>query len=197
MLKKTLVGVGAVLGVIVIGFVGLAAMQSSDFRVTRSLAMKAPPSTVFQQINDFHAWEAWSPWAKLDPAAKTTFDGPTSGEGASFAWSGNDKVGEGRQTILKSQPDELVQIKLDFERPFKDTCTSEFTVKPDADQTLVTWSMYGKRGFVGKCMGLIIDCDKIIGPDFEKGLASMKAIVESASRTGEASPKTEENAVTK
>jgi hypothetical protein len=178
MLKRTLLTVSGLLAAIIVAFVILAAMQPADFRVARSAKMAAPPATVFAQVNDFHAWDAWSPWAKLDPNAKTTFEGPTSGTGASFAWAGNDKVGVGRQTIVESRPDELIRIKLEFEKPFKDTCTAEFKFEPKDDQTLVTWSMFGKRGFVGKAMGLMIDCDKMIGPEFEKGLANMKTIVE-------------------
>jgi hypothetical protein len=144
--------------------------------------MDAPPTVVFQQVNDFHRWEAWSPWAKLDPHAKVTFDGPPAGKGATFTWSGNDKVGAGRQTIIGSQPDELIQIKLEFERPFKDTSTTEFAFKPQGEQTLVTWSMYGKNNFIGRAFCMFINMDKMVGGDFEKGLASMKAVVESADK---------------
>jgi len=129
-------------------------------------------------VNSLQKWEAWSPWAKLDPNAKVTFEGPTSGEGAKFSWSGNDKVGVGRQTIMESKPNELIRIKLDFEKPFQATSTAEFTFKPEGDQTLVNWAMYGKNDFMGKAVSLFMDCDKMVGPDFEKGLASMKAVVE-------------------
>jgi uncharacterized protein YndB with AHSA1/START domain len=140
--------------------------------------MSAPPEAVFAHVNDYHKWDAWSPWAKLDPNAKATFEGPTSGTGATMTWSGNDKVGEGRQTIVESRPDEVIRIKLDFLKPFKATSTAEFTFKPEGDQTVVTWSMYGKNDFMGKAVSLFMDCDKMVGSEFEKGLASMKAIVE-------------------
>lgn len=178
MFKKILLGVAAVLAIIVIGFVILVSTRPADFRISRSAKMAAPPAKVFTQVNDFHNWDAWSPWAKLDPNANVTFGGEPSGKGATFAWSGNDKVGAGRQTIVESHPDELIQIKLEFEKPFKATNTAEFTFQPEGDQTLVTWSMFGKNNFMGKAISLIMDCDKMVGPDFEKGLASLKAIVE-------------------
>ena len=180
MLKKILIGAAAVVAILVVGFLIVVAVQPDDFRISRSAKMLAPPSAVFTQVNDYHNWDAWSPWAKLDPNAKATFEGPTSGEGAVFAWSGNDEVGVGRQTIVESRPDELVRIKLEFEKPFKATSTAEFTFKPEGDQTLVTWSMFGKNDFMGKAISLFMDCDKMVGGEFEKGLANLKAIVEKA-----------------
>jgi hypothetical protein len=187
MVKRILISAAAVIAGLVVLFVLVAAMQPTDFHIARSQEMNAPPSAVFAQVNDFHAWEAWSPWAKLDPNATTTFEGPTSGVGASFTWSGNDKVGAGRQTIKESRPDELVRIKLEFERPFKDTCDVDFKLEPKQEQTLVTWTMSGKRNFIAKAMSLFIDCDKIVGPDFEKGLGSLKKIVETKSEVATAS----------
>jgi len=183
MILKIVVGVAAAIAAVVILFLIVVAIQPSDFRVSRSAKMAASPAAVFEQVNDYHNWDAWSPWAKLDPDAKVTFEGPSSGTGAKFSWSGNDKVGVGQQTIVESKPDELVRIKLEFEKPFKGTRTAEFTFKPEADQTLVTWSMFGKNNFMGKAVSLFMDCDKMVGGDFEKGLASIKAIVEEKSDT--------------
>lgn len=166
------------LAVVAVIFVGLVAMQPPEFRITRSTTISAPPAAVFAQVNDFHNWNAWSPWAKLDPAAKNFFEGPSAGTGAMFAWSGNSQVGEGRMTVTESRPGERVQIKLDFEKPFKNTNTAEFTFKPEGDQTVVTWSMFGERTFVCKACSLLMNMDKMIGGEFEKGLASMKTIVE-------------------
>lgn len=180
MVKKTLIGIGAALAVVIVIFVIVVALKPSEFRVTRSAKMTAPPGAVFTQVNDYHNWEAWSPWAKLDPDAKTTFDGPTSGVGAKFSWAGNDKVGEGSQEIIESRPDELIRIKLDFTRPMQDTSTTEFVFKPAGDQTEVIWSMYGKANFIGKAMCMFMDMDKMVGGDFEKGLVSLKTIVEAA-----------------
>lgn len=174
MLKKILIA----LAVILIVFVGIVALQPSDFRVERSMTMAAPPSAVFEEVNDFHNWEHWSPWAKLDPAAKNSFEGPTSGKGAIMRWAGNSEVGEGSMEIMESQPNKLVQIKLDFIKPFENTATSEFKFKPEGDQTAVTWAMYGKNNFIGRAFCLFMNMDKMVGGEFEKGLASMKSVVE-------------------
>src|SRR6185295_17806428 len=128
-------------------------------------------AVAFEQVNDFHKWDAWSPWAKLDPACKNSFDGASAGKGAIFAWDGNKKVGAGRMTITDSQPNNLIRIKLEFQRPFKATNTTEFSFKSEGNQTLVAWNMFGKNNFMSKAFGLFVNCDKMIGKDFEKGLA--------------------------
>ncbi len=197
MLTRIILGTLAVFGIVIIGFIVVVSVQPSNFRISRSAQMKAPPAAVFGELNDFHKWDAWSSWAKLDPNAKVTFDGPTSGAGASFTWSGNDKVGAGRQTIVESRPDELIRIKLEFERPMKATSTAEFTLKPEGDQTLVTWSMFGTNNFMGKAVSLFMDCDKMVGSEFEKGLANMKTIVEAPAEKSGEEQKTTDAAVTK
>src|SRR6266849_5891596 len=169
------------LAVVVVVFLSVVAMQPSDFRITRSATIAAPPEAVFAQVNDLHNWEAWSPWAKLDPNAKSTYEGPAAGVGAAFAWSGNNQIGEGRMTVTESRPNELVRFKLDFLNPFKATNTAEFTFKPEGNQTAVTWSMYGKNSFIGKAIGLFINCYKMVGGQFEQGLAQMKSVAEAAS----------------
>jgi uncharacterized protein YndB with AHSA1/START domain len=167
---------------VVVVFILVVALQPGDFRVERSATIAAPPAEVFAQVNDFHNWGGWDPWAKLDPACKTTFDGPTAGTGAGMAWSGNDQVGEGRMTVLESRPNELIRIKLDFVRPFESTCTVEFHFQPEGDQTTVTWSMFGENNFVAKAFCLFMNMDKTLGGEFEKGLAQMKAVAETAAR---------------
>ncbi len=178
MLKKILI----VLAAIVVVFVVVVAMQPSDFRVARSATISAPAPAVFAQVNDFHKWEEWSPWAKLDPAAKSTFEGPPAGTGAIFRWAGNKEVGEGSMTITESRPSDLIRIKLEFLKPFAATNTAEFTFKPEGDQTAVTWSMSGQSNFIGKAFCLFMDMDKMVGGQFEKGLASMKSIAEAVPR---------------
>jgi uncharacterized protein YndB with AHSA1/START domain len=174
LLKKVLL----TLGVVVVLFLGFVAAQPSEYRITRSATIAAPPAEVFPQVDNLHNWEAWSPWAKLDPAAKNSFEGPPEGTGSIFKWSGNDQIGEGQMTIIESRPDELVRFKLEFVRPFEDTSTSEFTFQPKGDQTVVTWSMSGRKNFVNKAVCLFMNMDKMLGGDFEKGLAQMKAVVE-------------------
>lgn len=164
--------------VVIVGFIIVVALQPVDFRVTRTTTVSAPPSAVFAQVNDLQKWNNWSPWAKLDPAAKNTFEGPAAGEGAIFAWAGNNEVGEGRMTITESHPDELVRMKLEFIKPFESTSTTEFTFKPEGEQTAVTWTMEGKNNFIGKAISLFMDCDKMIGGQFEQGFANMKEVVE-------------------
>jgi hypothetical protein len=167
-----------VLTVAAVLFVLVVARQPSDFQVTRSALMNTPASRVFEQVNQLKRWDAWSPWARLDPAAENVFEGPEAGVGAIMRWAGNHKVGQGSMTIIACQPDEWVRFKLEFLKPFKATNTAEFTFTPDAGQTLVTWRMTGTNNFIGKAMGLIMNCDAMVGRQFEQGLAAMKAIVE-------------------
>jgi carbon monoxide dehydrogenase subunit G len=163
---------------LLIAFLIVVAIQPSTFRVSRSAEIAAPPDAVFTEVNDLHRWEAWSPWAKIDPASRTTYAGAESGEGAIMSWAGSDKVGEGRMTITESQADQRIRIRLDFIKPFRATNTAEFTFEPTGNGTSVTWSISGERNFVFKAMGLLINCDKMMGGQFDKGLAQLKAVAE-------------------
>ncbi len=163
------------LAVIVVLLIVIVATRPPDFRVTRTGRISAPAEVVFANVNTLRNWEAWSPWAKIDPNAKSTYSGPESGPGSSMAWSGNNKVGEGRMTIMDNQPPSVIHIKLEFLRPMKATNIAEFLFKADGNQTTVTWSMSGKNNFMGKAFHMIVDCDKMIGRDFEKGLASLNS----------------------
>jgi hypothetical protein len=161
-------------------FIVVIAGQPDEFKVVRSAKITAPAEKIFPHVNDLHKWEAWSPWAKLDPNAKSSFDGAAAGVGAAMSWDGNKKIGAGKMTITESRPGELIRIRLEFIRPFQATNTAEFTFNPDGNQTLVTWSMSGQNNFGGKILGLFMNCDKMVGGDFEKGLAAMKSVVQSA-----------------
>ncbi len=183
MIKKILIA----LAVIVIVLVGVVALQPSDFRIARTTTISAPAPAVFAQVNDFHNWDAWSPWAKLDPAARTTFEGPSAGTGALFRWAGNHEIGEGSMTITESRPSDLIRIKLEFLKPFAATNTAEFTFKAEGQHTVVTWSMSGKNNFMAKAACLFVSMDKTLGGYFEKGLAQLKSVVEGAPRRSEAS----------
>ena len=176
MITPILVG----LAVIIVLFVIIVVMRSSDFCVTRSTAITAPPEQVFPRVNELRNWEAWNPWGKLDPNCKMTYDGPPAGVGASYAWAGNNKVGEGRNTIIESEPNELVRFRLEFLKPMKATNIAEFTFRPKGGQTLVMWVMSGKNNFAGKAFMLFVNFDKMCGGQFEKGLADMKSLVEAA-----------------
>ena len=165
----------------------VVALQPSEFRITRSVTMAAPAAAVFAQVNDLHKWDAWSPWAKLDPAAKNSFDGPAAGVGAIFRWAGNADVGEGSLTITESRPHELIRIKLDFVQPFEDTSNVAFTFRPAGDQTAVTWSMEGRNNFIAKAICLfLMDMEEMVGGKYEEGLANIKAIVEAVPSRGDA-----------
>jgi len=127
-------------------------------------------------VNDLHKWQAWSPWAKLDPDAKQTYEGPGEGTGAVFRWAGNDRIGEGAMTITDSRPAELVTFRLDFLKPFAATNIAEFTFKPDGSGTLVAWSMTGKRNLMFKAICLFMNMDKMVGGQFEQGLAGLALV---------------------
>jgi len=182
MLLKILVGVAAAVVLVVGALALIVAMRPSEFRIERSTTIAAPAPAVFTQVNDFHNWQAWSPWAKLDPDVKNSYDGAPAGKGAVFAWAGNTKVGEGRMTITESRPSELVRVKLEFLKPFTATNTAEFTFKPEGDRTAVTWSMFGHNNFISRAVFLFMDMDKALGSEFEKGLASMKSAAEASAR---------------
>lgn len=175
MFKKLLVG----LVVLIAAFAIYVAVQPSEYRISRSTTIDAPPAAIFTQVNDFHLWEAWSPWVKVDPNAKVTFEGPATGKDSVFRWDGNADVGTGSMTILESKPNELVRIRLDFVKPFENTATSEFTLKPEGAKTLVTWSMYGKNDFMGRAVCTVMNMDKMVGDKYAEGLAGIKQIVES------------------
>ncbi len=155
-----------------------AALQPSHFEIARSIDIRNAPGKVFACVKELRRWEAWSPWEGLDPAMKKTFEGPPAGVGASYAWSGNNKVGEGRMTITDNLPDKRVQFRLEFLRPFKATNMSEFTFVQEGAVTTVRWSMSGTNYFMGKLFGLFMNMDRMVGRDFEKGLTKLKQLCE-------------------
>ncbi len=177
MLLYFLIALAAIVVVLVV-FLAIVALLPSEFRVVRSGNIAAPATDVFAQVNDFHKWQAWSPWAKLDPTAKNTYAGAPAGKGAIFSWAGDRNVGEGSMTLLESRPNDLISIKLEFRKPFKATNTAEFSFKPDGNQTRVTWSMSGRKNFIVKAFSLFMSMDKMVGAQFEQGLANMKSVVE-------------------
>jgi polyketide cyclase/dehydrase/lipid transport protein len=174
MLMIILISLAVIIGLFLI----IVATRPADFRVTRSIGIAAPVEVVFPQVNSLRQWEAWNPWGKLDPNMRLTYAGPPAGVGASYAWAGNNKVGEGRNTIVESKPGERVRFRLEFFKPMKAVNAAEFTFTNEGAETTVTWTMTGKNNFAGKLFGFIVDCDKMIGGQFEKGLADMKSVAE-------------------
>ena len=166
------------LAFIAIIFIVVIVGRPDEFTVSRSVKISAPPEKVFPHVNDLHQFQEWSPWAKLDPAAKNCFSGSYAGAGAAMAWDGNKKVGAGKMTITDSKPDEIIRFKLEFLRPFQATNVAEFNFKSEAGQTVVTWTMTGKSNFVFKIFSLFVKCDDMVGKDFEKGLAALKTVAE-------------------
>jgi uncharacterized protein YndB with AHSA1/START domain len=155
-----------------------AAMQPNSFRVQRSTTIKAPPEKIFAAINDFHRWEAWSPWEKVDPAVKRSYSGADNGKGAAYAWEGNNDIGQGRMEIVESIPSSKVLLKIEFMKPFAATNTVEFNLAQNGENTTVTQAMYGPSPFISKLMGLVFSMDKMVGGKYEEGLATLKTIAE-------------------
>ena len=170
--------IALVVVVAVLVVLGLAVRQPDSFTVQRSARLQAPADKVFVMVNDFHRWAEWSPWEALDPAMKREFSGPASGPGAVYAWDGNQAVGAGRMEITGAQPATQVEIKLDFLRPFEGHNTTVFSLVPEGASTGLTWTMTGPMPFVSKLMSVFVSMDKLIGKDFEAGLAKLKAVVE-------------------
>ena len=176
MIYYILSGIAAVVILLVV----VISRQPDEFRVTRTATINAPVAKVFEQINNFYNWQFWSPWVKLDPTAKVTLEGSPQGVGAISRWAGNSKIGEGSMTITESKSDEVILIDLEFIKPFKANNKTEFTFKAEGEnQTVVTWTMTGKNSFMSKTISLIMNCEKMVGGQFEEGFANLKAAVES------------------
>jgi hypothetical protein len=176
-MKKVLIA----LVVIVVGFVGFVASRPDTFTVERKTTVNAPPEVAYALLNDFHHFNAWSPWAAMDPAMKSTYGGPEMGVGSSIAWVGNDKVGEGKMTITASTP-EKITVQLDFIKPFAATDEVVWSLKPNGANTDFTWAMNGKSNFVFKAMGVFKDMDKMVGDDFTRGLDKFKTVAEAEAK---------------
>ena len=168
--------------IVVVALVALlllyAATRPDTFRVERSVSIKAPPEKIFPLINDYQNWKTWSPYEKLDPAMKRTFSGPAAGKGAVYAWDSNSHAGVGRMEILDTSPPSKVAIKLDFTKPFEAHNLVAFTLEPQGDSTTVKWAMDGPVPYFAKIVHLFLNMDRLIGTDFESGLANLKAVAE-------------------
>ncbi len=171
-----------IIALIVVGLIAAlliyAATRPDTFRLQRSITINAPPEKIFSRINDFNNWRAWSPWETIDPALKRTYGGVVDGRGAVYEWEGNNQVGQGRMEILESVPSSKILIKLDFLKPFEGHNTAEFTLAGRGGSTDVTWAMYGPLPFMAKVMSVFCMMERMVGPQFETGLANLKKATE-------------------
>lgn len=174
MLKTVLI----VITLVIVGILALALTKPDTFRIERKATIKAPPEKVFRYLNDFKQWAEWSPWEKKDPNMKRNYGATTIGKGATYAWDGNKDVGQGSMTIVETVPPARLNINLNFVKPFEAQNMVSFTLTPAAGSTEVTWSMEGKNNFMSKLIQVFMSMDKMVGPDFEAGLANLKAAAE-------------------
>jgi hypothetical protein len=181
--------IGAVVILVLAALAILAAViatRPADFRISRARAIAAPPAALHAVVNDFHRWPEWSPWEKLDPGMTRELGGAAAGTGATYHWAGNNKAGEGRMTITDSRPPESVTIRLEFIRPWTATNVTQFDLVPSGNGTQVTWTMTGHNNFMAKAFGLFANLDKLVGTDFEKGLANLESATAGAAGTAKA-----------
>ncbi|WP_065752280.1 SRPBCC family protein [Bradyrhizobium paxllaeri] len=170
--------IAVILAVAIAVILVIAATKSSTLRVQRAIRIKAPPDVIFPLISDYHQWLKWSPYENKDPAMKRSYDGAERGKGAVYAWNGDKNVGSGRMEILESTAPSKIVIKLDFFTPFEGHNTAEFTMLPQGDVTHVTWLMYGPANFMSRLIQVFMNLDRMIGRDFEAGLANLKTLTE-------------------
>lgn len=169
--------IGIVILALIAGILGVAATRPDTFHVERTAVIQAPPEKILPFLEDFHRWDTWSPWEKLDPAMKRTHSGAPKGKGAVYAWEGNSQAGAGRMEIVEASATQ-VALKLDFSKPFAAHNQVDFQLQPQGDGTKVTWSMNGPQPYMMKVMCLFVSMDKMVGKDFEAGLASLKTAAE-------------------
>ncbi len=167
-----------VIVVVIAAVLAVAATRPDQFRIERSATIHAAPERIFSYINDFHRWQAWSPYEKKDPDMQRSYEGPSSGRGAAYGWNGNKNIGSGRMEISESTPSSLVRIQLEFFTPFKASNVAEFVLEPQGTATRITWSMQGRSAYMSKLMGLVVNFDRMIGKDFEEGLANLRTLSE-------------------
>ena len=170
--------IAVILAVAIAAILVIAATKPGTLRVQRAIRIKAPPDVIFPLISDFHQWLKWSPYENKDPAMKRTYEGAERGKGAVYAWDGDKNVGSGRMEILESTAPSKVVIKLDFFTPFEGHNTAEFTMLPQGDATHVTWLMHGPANFMSRLIQVFMNLDRMIGRDFEVGLANLKTLTE-------------------
>jgi hypothetical protein len=175
---KTIAVIGLIIAVALVVVLAIAATRPDTFRVARSTSIKAPPEAIFPLIYDFRNWGAWSPYEERDPDMKRSFGPITKGKGAEYAWEGNRNVGSGRMEITEATAPSKVALDLHMLTPIKADNAVEFTLRPEGDATNVTWAMSGHVPYFAKILHMVINMDRMVGRDFEAGLAKLKAATE-------------------
>jgi hypothetical protein len=175
MLKKILL---AVLGVVV-AILGYAWFRSPDMAISRELLIAASAETIFPFINDSQKANGWMPWTESDPGVKMVYSGPSAGVGSKSSWDSQGQMGTGEAVVIESIPNQSVKTQLTYTKPMAMSQLAEVSLSSQGDGTLVRWSVSGKMGFFFRLMGVFVNCDKMIGAEFEKGLANLKKQVES------------------
>ena len=170
--------IAVVIVVLLAAALAYAATKPDTFRVQRSTSIKAPPEKIFPLLDDLRSHATWSPWDQKDPAMKRTYSGAARGKGAVYEWDGNKNIGKGRMEITETSPPSRVIFKLDFIKPFEAHNIAELVLEPKGDATNVTWAIYGPNLFLGKVMSLVCNMDRMIGKEFETGLANLKRLTE-------------------
>ena len=175
---EILIYVAIALAIVVTILLIYAATKPDTFRIQRSTGINAPAERIFPLIANLKSMNTWNPFVEPDPAIKIAYSGPDSGKGAAHTWSGNSKVGEGRIEVTDAVPSSRVAMQLDMLKPMKAHNAVEFTLQPNGKATTVTWTMSGRQPLLAKLMTIFIDCDKMVGSQFDKGLGKLKAIAE-------------------
>ena len=177
-MSNVLLVIGIIILLLVAAVLIFAATKPDTFRFERSTTIAAPPEKIFPHISDFHAWPAWSPYERKDPAMTRTFSGAAMGKGAIYEWDGDRNVGKGRIEITDASPPSRVALNLDMLKPFEAHNKVEFALQPQGSATVVTWAMHGHTPYLAKIMHVFFNMDRMVGGDFEAGLASLKAVAE-------------------
>jgi len=182
-MQRRILIVPLVVAMVAVVFLEFAATRSGTYEVVRSTKIEAPAPVVFAQLADFKAWTAWSPWEGKDPQMKKTYDGPAGAVGSSYAWQGDEKVGEGKMSITEITPPKTLKLRLEFIKPFAAVATTTFDVAPAGDNAVTAkWTMTGTNSFMSKLFGMVKSMDAMIGGDFDKGLASLKEVSETEAK---------------
>ncbi|MFT4298174.1 MAG: SRPBCC family protein [Aeromicrobium sp.] len=146
--------------------------MAATFAVSRELTIAAPPERIAPLLADLRAWRQWSPWEEIDPDLQRTYSGAESGVGAEYHWKGNKKAGEGHMTVT-GVDETSVEVRVDFLKPFTSTNQTRFDLTPTDGGTHVVWAMTGPRPLFMRLLSILMNPEKFIGPDLEKGLRQL------------------------